>query len=266
VVLTGHAIEVRINAEEPALNFVPTPGLIDRLVPPLGPWVRLDTGAESGYEVPRDYDSMIGKLIVWAQDRDAARARMAARSTSWSSTASRPRSVPPAGDEKRAVRRRRALDRVGRERVGPVGRCSPRVRPATATASRTVPSREVTVEVGNRRLRSRCSASSPRCPPAAHRRTPVATRRKRGSSGGGASRGVERGPRRPDAGHGHQVRRQEGALVAAGDLVVVLEAMKMENNITAHRDGVVSNINYAAGDVVESGTVLAHIEDTADDE
>ncbi|MEX1162096.1 MAG: biotin carboxylase N-terminal domain-containing protein, partial [Nitriliruptor sp.] len=66
VVLTGHAIEVRINAEEPASGFVPTPGLITELVAPLGPWVRFDTGAESGYEVPRDYDSMIGKLIVWA--------------------------------------------------------------------------------------------------------------------------------------------------------------------------------------------------------
>jgi acetyl-CoA/propionyl-CoA carboxylase biotin carboxyl carrier protein len=57
---------------------------------------------------------------------------------------------------------------------------------------------------------------------------------------------------------------KEGDLVAAGDLVVVLEAMKMENNITAHRGGIVSNVNYAAGDVVESGTVLAHIDDTED--
>jgi acetyl-CoA/propionyl-CoA carboxylase, biotin carboxylase, biotin carboxyl carrier protein len=74
--LTGHAIECRINAEDPGLGFVPTPGPIDRLVPPLGPWVRLDTGTESGSEVSRDYDSMIGKLIVWGADRDGARARM----------------------------------------------------------------------------------------------------------------------------------------------------------------------------------------------
>ncbi|MEX2504757.1 MAG: acetyl-CoA carboxylase biotin carboxylase subunit, partial [Egicoccus sp.] len=70
VKLTGHAIEARINAEEPATNFMPTPGLITELRPPLGPWVRFDTGAESGYEVPRDYDSMIAKLIVWGADRD----------------------------------------------------------------------------------------------------------------------------------------------------------------------------------------------------
>ena len=65
VVLRGHAIEARINAEEPAAGFVPIPGLVTELRPPLGPWVRLDTGAESGWEVPRNYDSLVGKLIVW---------------------------------------------------------------------------------------------------------------------------------------------------------------------------------------------------------
>jgi acetyl-CoA/propionyl-CoA carboxylase, biotin carboxylase, biotin carboxyl carrier protein len=119
--LSGHAIEVRINAEEPAANFVPTPGPIGRLTPPLGPWVRFDTGAESDYEVPRDYDSMIGKLIVWASDRDGARARMSPGARR-AGDRGHPdhRALPPAGDDEPAVRRGRALDELGRARVGPV--------------------------------------------------------------------------------------------------------------------------------------------------
>jgi acetyl-CoA carboxylase biotin carboxylase subunit len=72
----GHAIEVRINAEDPARNFLPSPGTIDGLRWPSGPGVRIDTMAFDGYTIPPYYDSMIGKLIVWAPDRPAALARL----------------------------------------------------------------------------------------------------------------------------------------------------------------------------------------------
>jgi acetyl-CoA carboxylase, biotin carboxylase subunit len=74
--LTGHAIECRINAENPAREFAPTPGRLDRLVLPGGPWTRVDTHCSAGESIPPFYDSMIAKLIVWGPDREAAMARM----------------------------------------------------------------------------------------------------------------------------------------------------------------------------------------------
>jgi acetyl-CoA carboxylase biotin carboxylase subunit len=71
----GHAIEVRINAEDPARNFMPGPGTVTRFRPPLGPGIRVDTYLEEGARVPPDYDSLVVKVIVWAEDRPAAIAR-----------------------------------------------------------------------------------------------------------------------------------------------------------------------------------------------
>jgi acetyl-CoA carboxylase biotin carboxylase subunit len=72
----GHAIEVRINAEDPARNFMPQAGLVERFVAPGGPGVRLDTHVRPGYRIPPNYDSMIGKLIVHGKDRATAIERM----------------------------------------------------------------------------------------------------------------------------------------------------------------------------------------------
>ena len=71
----GHAIEIRINAEDPARDFAPSPGVIAAFRPPLGPGVRLDTFVTDGYTVPPFYDSLLAKLVVWAEDRPAAIAR-----------------------------------------------------------------------------------------------------------------------------------------------------------------------------------------------
>jgi acetyl-CoA carboxylase biotin carboxylase subunit len=76
VVFEGHAIECRINAEDPEKGFRPSPGLIDGYVPPGGPWVRVDSHVYPGYSIPPNYDSMIAKLIVWGETRDKAIARM----------------------------------------------------------------------------------------------------------------------------------------------------------------------------------------------
>jgi acetyl-CoA carboxylase biotin carboxylase subunit len=73
--LNGHAIEFRINAEDPTRDFLPAPGTITRFVPPLGPGVRVDTHVYSGYTIPPFYDSLLAKVIVWAEDRPAAIAR-----------------------------------------------------------------------------------------------------------------------------------------------------------------------------------------------
>jgi acetyl-CoA carboxylase, biotin carboxylase subunit len=76
VVFAGHAIECRINAEDPDANFMPSPGKILGLRAPGGPWVRDDAGVYEGYTIPRYYDTLMAKLIVWAPDREAAIARM----------------------------------------------------------------------------------------------------------------------------------------------------------------------------------------------
>lgn len=73
---TGWAIECRINAEDPSRNFTPFPGRITACIPPGGPWVRLDSAAYQGWNVPKSYDSLLGKLITWGRDRDEAMARM----------------------------------------------------------------------------------------------------------------------------------------------------------------------------------------------
>ena len=74
--LNGHAIECRINAEDPSHNFRPSPGKITGWLPPGGPGVRVDSHVYTGYEIPPFYDSLIGKLIVWGKDRNAAIKRM----------------------------------------------------------------------------------------------------------------------------------------------------------------------------------------------
>ena len=76
IAFSGHAIECRINAEDPDANFMPSPGKILGLRAPGGPWVRDDSGVYEGYTVPRYYDTLMAKLIVWAPDRDGAIARM----------------------------------------------------------------------------------------------------------------------------------------------------------------------------------------------
>jgi acetyl-CoA/propionyl-CoA carboxylase, biotin carboxylase, biotin carboxyl carrier protein len=262
--LTGHAIEVRINAEEPATNFVPTPGLITELRPPLGPWVRFDTGAESGYEVPRDYDSMIAKLIVWGADRDAARARMS-RALDEMVIDGIPTTTPfhrlAMTNEQFAAGQHST---VSVETEWDLSSLQPQSPAAPGDGDEGGPSREVTVEIGGRRLEVKVfgelaagGGSSGGGGAAA-----TAKRRSRGAGAGGgkAHAAASEDLVAPMQGTVVKYAVEAGTEVAAGDLVVVLEAMKMENNITAHRDGTVTALHFDAGDVVESGAVLAHIE------
>ncbi len=256
--LRGHAIEVRINAEEPAANFVPTPGTIGDFAAPLGPWVRFDTGARAGYTVPRDYDSMIGKLIVWAADRDGARARMS-RALDELVIEGLPTTVPfhrlamthpqfAAGDHATSsVEREWDLSSLQPQAVGPSDEDDPDT------------GREVTVEVDGRRVAVRLfGALSTGVAPAAAAATP---RRRRGGSGGGAAVASSEDLVAPMQGTVIEVSTEVGAAVAEGDTLLVLEAMKMENAVKAHRAGVVTALPVSAGEVVQPGAVLARIED-----
>jgi acetyl-CoA/propionyl-CoA carboxylase, biotin carboxylase, biotin carboxyl carrier protein len=260
VTLTGHSIECRINAEDPGLGFIPTPGPIDRLVPPLGPWVRLDAGTESGSEVSRDYDSMIGKLIVWGADRDAARARML-RALDELVIEGIPTTIPfhrlALAHEQFAAGEHAT---VSVETEWDLSSLSPQT-PAAPSEDGDTPSRAVTVEVGGRRLEVKvfgdlaAGVAAPAAASAAKRRTRAAGR-------GGMAAAASEDLLAPMQGTVVKYAVEEGATVAVGELVVVLEAMKMENTIKAHRSGVVTNLGYAPGDVVEVGARLARIEET----
>jgi acetyl-CoA/propionyl-CoA carboxylase, biotin carboxylase, biotin carboxyl carrier protein len=261
--LRGHAIEVRLNAEDPGSGFAPAPGLITRLEAPQGPWVRLDGGAFSGWEIPGSYDSMFGKLVVWGEDRDDARRRMV-RALDELVVEGVPSTVPfhrLAMEHEMYAAAEHSTISVENEwdlsSIAPYG--------AAAKGDEEEPSREVTVEVGGRRLTVRVfgelavsggSGSDGSVEERARRR---ADRGDSGAVSGGGADLVS-----PMQGTVVKYAVEEGDEVTVGDLVVVVEAMKMENHVTAHRAGTVAELTLSAGDNVENGAVLARI--TGDDD
>ncbi len=261
VTLTGHAIELRLNAEDPAMGFVPSPGLITEFRPPMGPWVRLDTSAFPGYEIPRVYDSMFGKLIVWGENRDVARMRMS-RAIDEMVVEGIPSTLPfgrLAMHNQQFAAGEHSTNSVEHEwdlsGLTPHG-------PAAAGEDEDGPSRQVTVEVGGRRLDVKVFGELAVAAGTGGGSTGGSRRSRRGASGGGSrSAAATEDLVAPMQGTVIKYAVEEGAAVSAGDLVCVLEAMKMENNIIAHRDGTVTSIGFGAGDVVESGAILARIED-----
>ncbi len=255
--LRGHAIEVRINAEEPARGFVPWPGRIDRLVAPGGPWTRFDTGARSGSVVTRDYDSLIGKLIVWAEDRDGARRRMA-RALAELELTGVPTTVPfhqLAMEEPSFVAATHATSSV--EREWDLSGLEPQATDDGDDVPAD-PGQELLIEVDGRRIPVRVFGTL--AGTGANEGDPV-PRRRRGSRSGTTATSSEN-LTAPMQGTVVDVHVSVGDVVSIGDRILVLEAMKMENAITAHRDGTVTELPISPGDVVESGTVLVRIEDT----
>ena len=260
VELRGHAIECRLNAEDPANNFVPSPGLITDFRPPLGPFVRLDTTAEPGYEIPRAYDSMFGKLIVWGEDRDVARMRMR-RALEEMVVEGIPSTIPFhklamdheqfAAGEHSTKSVEQEWDLSGIEPFGPA---------ASGAEDDDSPSREITVEVGGRRFDVRVFGELAAAATGTGNDSKLQRRKRTEGEKKQHTTAASEDLVAPMQGTVVKYAVEEGDEVSAGDLVVVLEAMKMENNINAHRAGTVTEIPFAAGDAVDSGAVLAHIE------
>ncbi len=250
VVVRGHAIEARINAEDPGAGFVPAPGPVRRLEPPTGPGVRLDTGVRSGGTIPREYDSMVAKLIVWAPDRDTARRRLGAALDELV-VEGIPTTVPfhrLAVAHPQFAAAEHATSSV--EREWDLAALAPSEPPAAddAPERRT---EEVTVEVDGRRFEVRVLTAAPA--------GSAAPRRRAGRDGAtaAAATGELRAPMQGTV-IGYAVTT--GQRVAAGDPVVTLEAMKMENTLRAPVDGTVTMADVAPGSVVDPGTVLAVID------
>jgi acetyl-CoA/propionyl-CoA/long-chain acyl-CoA carboxylase, biotin carboxylase, biotin carboxyl carrier protein len=266
----GHAIECRINAEDPTKNFLPSPGTITRLRAPSGPGVRWDGGYDEGDTISQYYDNLLGKLIVWAPDRERAIDRMV-RALSEFEIDGVKTTIPAhlallPTDAFRAVSHstkwvEEEVDAsTFAEHVRPGG-ATLTVPPADTAASGPLVEQTVPVEVDGRRYsvkvwlpeapvaRAGAGASGgarPRPKPAI----------SGGPGGGGAGRGTVTAPMQ---GTIVKVLVEVGATVATGDALVVLEAMKMENHINAETAGTVQEIRVSAGDSVGTGDVLAVI-------
>ena len=246
----GHAIECRINAEDPWNDFVPGPGLVGRLRAPGGPFVRVDAAIAEGKTIPGDYDSLFAKLICWAPDRERAR-RRTLRALQEFDVQGVPTTIPFHLWVMESLAFREAShDTRWVERALEEGRFEPPGEPVVPGAGgRAVRPATVVVELGGRRVPVRVwgdELSTPPPPPAA------------AAHGGGAHAADTIAA--PMQGTILQVMVEQGQEIAAGDVVCILEAMKMENHIAATHDGVVDQVTVKAGDIVDTGQVLIRME------
>jgi acetyl-CoA/propionyl-CoA carboxylase biotin carboxyl carrier protein len=256
--LSGHAIECRINAEDPSNGFLPAPGRITGYREPSGPGVRVDSGVDGGREVIALYDPLIAKLCVHGVDREHARHRM--------------------------------LRALGEYRIGGVttllgfhrallehdcfvqdGACHGLVESEelakraeelshettsisdSADATRSLRERRVHAELDGRRYDLKLLLPEP---PHAE----LARRRKERSGGGGSHGAVKDAVVSPMQGTVLAVEVAEGDEVEAGQVLCIVEAMKMENEIAAHRAGRVSGLSVAAGESVKTGQVICIVQ------
>ncbi len=259
---TGHAIEVRINAEDPAVGFRPAPGRVETLEPPLGPWVRFDTGVTSGSAVPADYDNLVGKLSVWGGDREVARARMCQALDELRLTGV-PTTVPfhrLAMRHPDFVAATHATTSVEEDwDLSSLAGGTPPGEAGGATSGPDTRPVALTVEVDGRRFEIAVHGADQLRPVGGDTAAPP-PRRRRGEGRRHGPSGDEAALPAPMQGTVVRCAVQEGEQVTTGQLVVVLEAMKMENGITAHRDGVVRALVASAGQVVRAGDILLRIE------
>jgi acetyl-CoA/propionyl-CoA carboxylase, biotin carboxylase, biotin carboxyl carrier protein len=259
VELRGHAIECRINAEAAHKNFAPAPGAISTYREPAGPGVRVDSGVEAGSEVTPMYDPMVAKLIVWDVDREHATRRMLRALGEYEvgglTTLIPFHSAILATEQwaKGETCRDLMEDKKWLKTTAPEEAAAPE-----APEGAEVVARDYKVEVSGKLFDVKVigEASAGGAVAAAGGKKPPKRERK---AGGGASASSESLPS-PLQGTVLKVAVEQGAEVAEGDLICVIEAMKMENEITAHRSGKVTALNVAEGAAVSSGDVLAVIE------
>jgi len=272
VVLRGHAIECRINAEDASRNFAPAPGAIAAYREPGGPGVRVDSGVGPGSEISPMYDPMVAKLIVWDVDREQATARMLRALGEYQieglqtllpfHTAILQTRQWANGETCRDL----IEDRAWLKGLAAPKPSEPRSAPPETQAATVQQS--YTVEVSGKRFEvtvigpgfaggaGPVNGAAPAATPAPAGRKPA--RRRERAAGGGAGAGGDTLVS-PIQGTVLKVAVQAGASVEEGALVCVIEAMKMENEITAHKSGKVAELLIAVGASVGSGDTLAVI-------
>ena len=257
----GHSIEFRINAEDPARSFLPAPGTITVFRPPSGPGVRLDSGDAAGMTVPQVFDSLIAKLIVTGASRAEALQR-AARALGEFEVGGMPTVLP----FHRAVVTDPAFAAPGgslriHTRWIETEFTVPMPAQEPAETAEAADREAITVEVGGKRL----SVVVPAALSQARRVSPgpVSAERVRGASRSRRSVPAGSGDTlvSPMQGTIVKIAVADGERVAAGDVIVVLEAMKMEQPLTAHKDGTVTGLAVAVGQTVTAGAPICELKD-----
>jgi len=275
--LRGHSIEFRINAEDPGRNFLPAPGTIMAWRPPSGPGVRLDAGYAAGMTVPQAFDSLVAKLIVTGASRSQALER-SRRALAEFEISGMPTVLPfhRAVVDDPAFTSEPFTVHTGWIETEFSGNLLPYSGDAAVRDSGGAAPRErITVEVGGKRLEVVIPAGLRGMGGAGGGGTGApgraAARPRRGPSRGGPSGGSEGGTGRrvgggdalvsPMQGTIVQIVAAEGQRVAAGDTIVVLEAMKMEQPLTAHKDGTVTGLAVEVGQTVPAGEIICQLRD-----
>jgi acetyl-CoA/propionyl-CoA carboxylase, biotin carboxylase, biotin carboxyl carrier protein len=258
--LNGHAIECRINAEDPSNGFLPSPGRISSYREPAGPGVRVDSGVTSGSEVVGLYDPLIAKLVVHGVDREHARRRMLRALEEYEvggittllgfhwALVEHPCFIT--GQTCHGVVESKELaeraERLSRQKTT-----------LAATPDGRLRARISSVELDGRLYEVKALVPEP----------PFAelARRRRERTGGGTHHGAAKDAVvTPMQGTVLAVEVAEGEQVRAGQVICVVEAMKMENEIMAHRDGVVTELSVAPGQPVRTGQVVCVVAQEAD--
>jgi acetyl-CoA/propionyl-CoA carboxylase biotin carboxyl carrier protein len=258
VVIRGHAIECRINAEDASKRFAPAPGQITTYREPSGPGVRVDSGAAAGYAVLPLYDPMIAKLIVWDTDREASTRRMLRALSEFDIGGLR--TLLPFHTALMATEQW-ANGETCRDLVEDGDWLSQLSYPKPEPPSEDGPDepkveRDYAVEVSGRRFDVKVigeafggggnGATAGRRPP---RRS-----ERRGPGGGGPDEITS-----PLQGNMWKVRVKKGDAVEEGQLLCIIEAMKMENEITAHKAGTVAELPIEEGRPINAGDPIATI-------
>ena len=266
----GHAIEFRVNAEDPGRGFLPAPGTITRWRQPSGPGVRVDAGYGPGMTVPQAFDSLLAKLIVTGANRQQALER-ARRALAEFDVGGMPTVLPfhqaivrdPAFTSEPFSVHTRWIETEFAGSIPPYS--GPLGQAGDAGAGGGRPERErITVEVQGKRLEVVLPAGLGRTGAVAAPR----------AAGPGAAAGRSRRPAQPGAGRGDgdtltspmqgtivKIVAGEGQRVSAGDPIVILEAMKMEQPLTAHKDGTVTGLAVKVGQTVAAGEALCRLKD-----
>ncbi|MFT6565140.1 MAG: acetyl-CoA/propionyl-CoA carboxylase biotin carboxyl carrier protein [Actinomycetes bacterium] len=259
--LRGHSFEFRINGEDPGRNFLPAPGALTTWEPPSGPGVRVDSGFRLGDVVGGNFDSLLAKIIVTGRDRQQAleRSRRAlaefqvdgiATALTFHRVVVSDADFAPADPLEAFKVHTRWIETEFDNTIPPYAG-------AATELAEAAPRQSVVVEVGGKRLE--VSLPGDMAIGGGDPAKKAAPKRSRGKKAGAAASGDAVAT--PMQGTVVKIAVEEGQHVQAGELIVVLEAMKMEQPLNAHRAGTVTGLNAEAGVTVSTGTVICEIRD-----